>query len=147
MHRVTAENLHEVVEFDTPFYLGVGAAYGIYRDALDYAPGHDLGHAPSVYVGAEVDRHGDAHINTAPKVEGFGWGFYSRGYTAQYGVESSDPVMHESEDIGGKLARDMIDDGGTYVVTSVRMLTDSEEYDDANDDDLVGWVVLRKDEE
>lgn len=141
MRRVTAENLHEVVEFDVLFRLGTGAASGIHCDALDYVPGIPAEHAPSVYVGAEVDRHGDAHINTAPKVEGSGWTLYSRGYTAQYGVESSDPVMHESEDIGGRLAADMIEEGGLFVVTTVRMSIDKE-YDG---DDVIGWVVLRKD--
>ena len=29
---------------------------------LDYAPGHDLGHAPPVSIDAEVDEHGDVHV-------------------------------------------------------------------------------------
>jgi hypothetical protein len=46
--------------------------------------------------------------------------------------------MHASEYVGGKLARDMITDGGKYVVTVVTAIGDFD-----NDDDLVGWVVLR----
>ena len=146
MQTVTARTLDGLVELDTVFTLtpdGVGSA--VYRDALDYAPGTDLGHAPSVYIEAEEDEYGDIHVTAdVPFIDGKNmtsgpqWEFYSRGYTGQYGVKKSDPVMHTSEYVGGKLARDMIKNGGKFVVTLVTAIGDFD-----NDDDIIGWVVLR----
>ena len=143
---VTIHNLGETVEFDAPFTLKprewhnehiISSRWDVqarYLDSLDYPAGHDLGYVPDVYVPCEVDRHGDVYVNGDAYMDGSGWEFYSGGYTHAVALED-DPVMHSSEHLGGKLARDMISEGGTFVVTAVK--ADIAE-------DLIGWVVLRK---
>lgn len=41
------------------------------------------------------------------------WGFFTTGYSGQYNY--SGPIMHNSEYIGGRLARDILDTPGYYV--------------------------------
>lgn len=142
MQTVTARTLDGLVELDTVFTLTpVGDGSATYRDALDYAPGTDLGHAPSVHVDGTVDEYGDVHVDGLPMMDGGGWDFYSVGYSQQAGQLRKDPTMYESEFVGGKLARDMITDGGKFVITEVLILTDE---DDRNEYEYSGWVVLRK---
>jgi hypothetical protein len=111
---VTPDTLERLVEFNVPFVLVNG----------DMSDINDC--PPDVYM-----DEGHAFFT------GGGWEFYSRGYTAQWGVMRNDPVMHPSEYLGGKLARDMIDDGGVFAVVEVRDLDDEQ-------GDFVGWTVLRK---
>lgn len=103
----------EDVPFDSPFMISEDGSV-VFTD--DYPP--------NVYDDGESTFSDDSH-----------WEFYSRGYTCQWGVKRSDPVMHPSEYLGGRLARDMWEDCGTYVVTTVTDLGDSG--------DLMGWTVLR----
>lgn len=109
---VTADTLNGAVEFDCPFTV---TAPGMIAPADVYAPAvWDDG------AGGEI-------------IESAAWRFYSHGYTGQYGYRG--PVMHPSEYLGGRLARDILKDPGTYVVTAVN---DPEDLDA-----LIGWTVLR----
>ena len=154
MHKVTVEKLDASVEFDVPFRLDpdvewnadLVSTYSVrawFKCSLDYPAGHDMEYAPTVHVPAYVDAHGDAHVTGDAYMDGSGWSFFSSGYTGQSGVKRNDPVMHPSELLSGKLARDMITEGGLFVVTTAHM----DVGDDYEDDDIVGWVVLRKDED
>lgn len=102
-------NSLESVEFDRPFAVDTGGV-------VTWADGY---HAPSVYGSdGEVDIDSDQ------------WEFFSTGYTGQYGYNG--PVMHDSEFLGGRLARDILETPGVYVLCPVYWEDDSE-----------GWVVLR----
>ena len=152
MQRVNVESLDGLSEMDHVFNLSpvrehndnCDSSYDVvatYRDALDYPPGKSLGYAPEVFVPGIVDDYGDVHITGEAWICGDGWEFFSRGYTGQFGAKLSDPVMHESEFVGGRLARDMIQTGGTFVATSVHIDLDG---DDGSEPVTAGWVVLRK---
>jgi len=56
------------------------------------------------------------------------------GHSGQHGY--SGPIMHPSEQLGGGMASDVLDSPGTY------MLTEAQDFDDP--DNLVGWVLLRR---
>lgn len=56
------------------------------------------------------------------------------GYTGQHGYNGA--VMHSSEYFGGKLYEDVMTTPGTYAIVEVRDIED--------EDDLVGWCVLRR---
>jgi hypothetical protein len=60
------------------------------------------------------------------------------GYSGQYMY--SGPIMHSSEFIGGRMAKDILTTPGIYVAL-VNYLSDNE-IDDAID----GWAVAKKDE-
>jgi hypothetical protein len=83
-------------------------------------------YAPSVYE--YEGSTGD------PEIDGSGWSFFSKGYTGQHGYNG--PVMHASEQLSGRLAQDILDTPGYYVVTSVE---DPEDPDNPS-----GWTVLTK---
>lgn len=150
MRKATVENIDALIEFDTVFNLSpnpMAENSAVYRDALEYPEGHSIGYAPSVYIEAEQDEYGDIFITAdTPFIDGKNmpgapkWEFYSVGYTGQFGVKKSSPVMHASEYVGGRLAQDMITDGGTFAVVEVKAIGDL----DTDEDDAVGWVVLRK---
>lgn len=109
--------LNELVEFDCPFrvtedgQVETGPFEGVY--------------APEVHHDDESDV----------VIEGDGWWAWSTGYTGQFGYAG--PVMHASEFIGGRMERDLLEEPGVYVVTSVETLDDSEE--------AAGWIVLKQD--
>lgn len=148
MRHVWKSNLDDTIQFDEPFTLspteGAEVPCAAFRDSLDYPAGYDLGHAPDVYVDGVVDEHGDVHVSGLPQMDGTGWAFYSVGYSQQTGQLRKDPTMHASEALGGRLARDMITEGGTYVVTEVPIVTGDQDGDGSP---ASGWVVLRKDDE
>lgn len=73
------------------------------------------------------DGWGDgAHVEP-----GTGWELMN-GYSGQY--RYSGPIMHESEYIGGKLERDILESDGYYVAV---VCTDLG----ASDDSVCGWAV------
>lgn len=76
-------------------------------------------------------------------VQGDGWSTWSDGYTRQHGYRG--PVMHPSESLGGGMARDMLADPGTYVLTVAYWTPEDDAEDDGPDAD--GWVVLRRTED
>lgn len=78
------------------------------------------------------------------------WEFFSRGYTGQHGY--SGPEMHQSEFLGGSLARDILNTPGEYALCPVIYDCDEDYCGDLWEDDekncgdihLESWVVLRK---
>lgn len=115
------KTVNDLVEFDCPFrvtedgQVETGPIEGVY--------------APEVYFdgtpgGGGVDIGSDE------------WSAWSTGYTGQWSY--SGPVMHDSEFIGGRLERDLLDDPGVYVVTSVECL---------GSDEAAGWIVLKHEQE
>jgi len=114
-----ASDLNKIVEFDSAFRVdeegNVICADGIY--------------APDVYVVTDKDGQiiGGAHIS------GEGWTFVY-GYSQQdsYGG----PIMHPSEFLGGRMAQDVLDAPGVYVLCEVIDPDDCE--------DLIGWVLLER---
>ena len=68
-------------------------------------------------------------------VESDDWATFSDGYSGQ--DRYSGPTMHDSEFIGGALARDILNNEGTYVAV-VNYFTD-----DDGETDIEGWAVLR----
>lgn len=69
------------------------------------------------------------------------WEQFSAGYTGQYGVATP---MHDSEFIGGRLERDIIDTPGTYAaVVCYWDCTCESEVGECNEDHAEGWAVAR----
>lgn len=83
--------------------------------------------APSLYW------IGDGH-----ELDGTGWTLLN-GYSGQY--RYAGPIMHESEYIGGRMARDIASTPGVYVAL-VCYSGDGH----ADEDDVAGWAVARLDE-
>lgn len=127
---VTAKTLDNYVEFDSVFVLNPGDESGTARFSTVSL------HAPSVHV----ELNSDVQITGEPEVDDSDWDFYSCGYSAQWRQGKANPVMHPSELIGGRLARDMIDDGGIYAVVEVTGLY-PDDVDEADQEEPIGWVV------
>lgn len=113
--------LNDVMEFDRVIRVhedgGVSDEPGVYAPALDW--------------------HSDTwHL------DGKGWTLLD-GYSGQYGY--SGPIMHPSEYIGGRMARDIVSTPGVYVAL---ICSDHGDDPDASEDlDPVGWAVARRDDE
>lgn len=69
------------------------------------------------------------------------WEFFSHGYTGQYGYNG--PVMHNSEYIGGKLARDILTTPGIYAAVVADWSPDESEGQTWDDDRYEGWAVVK----
>ena len=65
------------------------------------------------------------------------WSFFSTGYTGQYGYNG--PVMHDSEYIGGALARDILETPGVYAAIVSSYTDDDEDADNITE----GWAIVR----
>lgn len=78
------------------------------------------------------------------------WEFFSRGYTGQHGY--SGPEMHQSEFLGGSLARDILITPGEYALCPVIYDCDEDFCGDLWEDGesscgdihAESWVVLRR---
>ena len=70
-----------------------------------------------------------------PEIEDDGWTFVD-GYSRQDCY--SGPVMHASEYLGGRMARDVLEAPGVYVLCVV------EDMDDMGNP--AGWVLLKQDD-
>jgi len=112
-------DLNKIAEFDSPFLVdeegNVHETKGIY--------------APSVYVYCDED----GQIEGEPEIDAKGWSFVN-GYSGQYSYAG--PIMHPSEFLGGRMARDVLETPGVYVLCVVIDIDDSE--------DLIGWVLLER---
>lgn len=125
---VTLENLNSVMEF--------GHVIHVHSDGTVTEP--RVFNPPEV-VYRELDADGqcvDDEIHDLPD----GWTLL-RGYTGQYGYNG--PVMHPSEFIGGRLARDILSTPGMYAAVVVDGLEPEETGDDTN----IGWAVAFKETE
>lgn len=97
---------------------------------------------------AQVSTSGDPvpsvwHVSGAQsphdiRIDGEGWTALT-GYTGQYAYRGA--VMHPSEFMGGRLEQDVLAQPGVYALTVVYDPDPAPE-----EDDIVGWVVLRKDD-
>lgn len=160
MKLVNSKTLGDAVEFDHVFTLtpdvdyndNLVSASGVratYRDAMDYAPGYALAGVPEVKQDAVVDEYGDVHVDGDAWISQpdkmftqVRWSFFSRGYTAQAFTKKSDPCMYYGvETLGGRLAQDMIEEGGTFAMVRVQLDTDTEEEHESE-----SWVILRMDD-
>lgn len=118
-----SNSLNSMIEFDSPFQV--------------HEDGTVTTYLPSVYSPSVNDWEG----NTGkPEIEGSGWDFVD-GFSGQYSY--SGPVMHNSEFLGGGMAKHVLDHPGIYVVTAVWHSFDEEdEYGQTGEHE--GWVLLEK---
>lgn len=112
--QVTADNLNQAMEFDHVIQVH---ADGAVTDAPDTV------HAPELY---DDELH---HHTFGPLT----WTLMN-GYSGQHGY--SGPMMHQSEFIGGGLARDILAAPGYYVALVNRTSDDAEPTE---------WAVARAD--
>jgi hypothetical protein len=101
--------------------------------------------APEVYVQCADDDCGsitkEAEEEMITSVEAQGWELMT-GYTGQYGYRG--PIMHVSEYVGGGLAEDILARPGLYVVVEPQGMYATEEQEEAQSGEAIGWVVARK---
>lgn len=102
-------------------------------------------HAPEVIVELADDEccsiTGEAEAEMIRYVESQGWELMT-GYTGQYSY--SGPIMHPSEYVGGGLEDDILATPGLYVVVEPTGLYPSEEAEERDSDESIGWVIARK---
>ena len=110
---VTEDDLNDVMELDHVIRVH---ADGTVSDVDDF-------HAPELSEGELLDRR---------------WEFFSTGYTGQYGY--SGPIMHDSEYIGGGLARDILATPGVYVAVACYYADEEEDGETY----VEGWAVVRR---
>jgi hypothetical protein len=68
------------------------------------------------------------------------WGFFTTGYSRQDSYAG--PIMHNSELIGGGLARDILETPGVYVAVVSHYYTPDENDSDGDGETLAeGWAV------
>jgi hypothetical protein len=111
---ITAETLNQAMEFDCPVRIHPDGNVTVADDAW----------APELHDGQLADH---------------GW-ILLDGYSGQYGY--SGPIMHPSEYIGGRMARDILARPGLYV-TLVAEYSCEEclTRDDCQEDHWQGWAV------
>lgn len=102
-------------------------------------------YAPEVYVECADDDCGpitaEAEAAMIAHVEEQGWELMT-GYTGQ--CLYNGPIMHVSEYVGGRLEDDIRATPGLYVVVEPTGLYETEEQEERNGDQAIGWVVARK---
>lgn len=97
-----------------------------------------------------VEVHTDGTVSDAPgnvwapelcdqELSGAGWEFFSTGYTGQDSYTG--PIMHNSEQLTGRLARDILAQPGYYVALVSDYSCDDECEDDCEEDHTEGWAV------
>jgi hypothetical protein len=114
--KVTAETLNSVMEFDHVIQ--------VHSDGSVTEP---VGiRAPEVYV--DLDEDGQIIGVVSDSRDGVDvlsmpadWHFM-HGYTGQHNSSSHSFIMHNSEYVGGKMARDILDQPGFYVAVAVKGL-------------------------
>ena len=109
--------LQAIADFEHPFIVNHD---GTLSDAVGV-------YAPEVYHDSanDVEVYGD---NWEPLT----------GYTGQYSYNGA--VMHSSEYIGGRLARDILETPGTYVVVVVNVHADADGFEP----EPAGWAILKQ---
>ena len=117
---VTPEQLSEAMDFHHVIQ--------VHDDGTLSAPA-DV-YAPECYW----NEYGDGqHIE-----RGTGWQLLD-GYSGQHGYPG--PIMHESESIGGRMARDILATPGLYVAVVCDDLSDMDPDDDDAETTPAGWAV------
>ena len=125
---ITAEELNTSVEFNIPFTINADGTV-MMNDNV----------APDEVLGGYTNRTGDYVYGLY--VDG-NWVPWSHGYTGQ--DRYSGPVLHNSEQLSGRIAEDLLNEPGEYCLCEVGWEYDEHdlEYDDG---ELYyeGWVVLK----
>lgn len=102
-------------------------------------------YAPEVNVECAEDDAGsitaEAEAEMIRSVEEQGWELMT-GYSGQYLYHG--PIMHQSEYVGGQMEADIRSTPGLYVVVEPTGLYATEEQQERNDSEPIGWVVARK---
>jgi hypothetical protein len=101
-----------------------------------HADGRVTDDVPNVRAAWAPEFDGDSATGTA-SLDGDGWLIMSDSYTGQQGGGN---VMHDSESIGGCLARDILATPGYYVAV-VCMWTPDDDDDPAAETVFEGWAV------
>lgn len=117
---VTTDNLNAVMGFDHPIQVH---ADGTVTDNLDGI------YAPNL---------------TDETLDDDKWSLFTHGYTGAHGYNG--PVMHNSEYIGGRLARDILATPGIYVAVVAYWTRDDDADTDADtdaDNNVEGWAIAR----
>lgn len=116
---ITPDNvnaLNDATEFDHPFSVHPADESG----AVTITDGPPSLYAPSLIDGELDDDR---------------WAFVD-GYSGQYSYGG--PIMHDSEFLGGGMARDVLEQPGTYVLVAAQYLCTDEEHangDPVSDED------------
>lgn len=127
MPAIDIANMNTYVDFDSPFLVG--------EDGIVVL---STGIRTPEYC--EHDDDHDMLIDGIPYRDHPEWEALT-GYSGQHAYNG--PVLHESEYLGGGLARDILAEPGDYVVTIVYGDEESEDEDDPNMEPI-GWAVLRR---
>lgn len=116
--QVERHGLNYVMDFDHVIVVGADGSVAD-ADPSAYAPGFN----------------GDSATGRA-SLDDDAWSIFSDGYTGQQGRGN---VMHNSESIGGKLARDILATPGYYVAV---MCTWTPTDDDEDGETVIeGWAI------
>lgn len=95
---------------------------------------HDDGRVtdePNLYAPSLMDE----------EIEDADWEFFSTGYTGQHGYNG--PIMHNSEFIGGRLEKDILETPGVYVAVIANWTPEDEAEKEIEDYYSEGWAILR----
>lgn len=130
--------LNDLMEFDHVIRINE-------HGAAEEQPREAYVHAPEIYVECAEDDCGsitaEAEAEMIRRVEEQGWELMT-GYTGQYSYHG--PIMHASEYVGGQMEADIRSTPGLYVVVEPTGLYATEEQQERNDSEPIGWVVARK---
>jgi len=120
--RVDEDTLSPAVEFDHPFRV---LGRGIITNRTEF-------YAPEMILDEEI--------------QGSGWEFVN-GYSGQ--DRYSGPIMHNSEYLGGGMARDVLASPGVYVLMVAHWTPEDGEREDDPDGpyDWEGWALLKREED
>lgn len=115
LKNVTWQTLDHAVDFDSPFRVYEN---GVIETCIGQ-------HAPDLFNG-ELET-------------GSGWDFID-GYSGQ--DRYAGPIMHDSEYLGGQMARDVLANPGIYCLVPAYY----DDEDNAGETFIEGWALLIKDE-
>lgn len=119
---ITAEELNTSVEFNIPFIVNED---GTVEMSANFEPDEVIGNYP---------EHGNVFISD-------GWTAWSYGYTGQYGYAG--PVMHESEQLSGRIADDILSEPGEYCICEVSYFPEDDHDQEEYEMEHEGWIVVK----
>lgn len=140
-HPIDADTFDASIELDSPFRIAPAAGE---RGAVVETPLADI-FAPDVYIDCDSQGNVLSGAESALIADLRRQGWEAFGETAQQG---GGRIFHPSEALSHSgLARQMIDDGGTYAACEVRGAYPEEVSDEQAmmlDDNPIGWILLRQ---
>ena len=119
---VTAEELNRFVEFNIQFIVNED---GTVEMSANFEPDEVIGNYP---------EHGNVFISD-------GWTARSYGYTGQYGYAG--PVMHESEQLSGRIADDILSEPCEYCICEVSYFPEDDHDQEEYEMEHEGWIVVK----